>query len=103
MNFKSIWKSIIVFIFLSVMVLSASAHAATITYTYDNLNRLTKVDHGNGTTTEYTYDAAGNRMTLLSIDATPPSNPSNTLGYDRSIKTTTLTSGNLYNYSAPYF
>ena len=36
--------------------------AATIDYTYDNLNRLTKVDYGNGSTEEYTYDSAGNRL-----------------------------------------
>lgn len=41
------------------------SHAATITYTYDNLNRLTKVDYGNGVTEQYTYDAAGNRLTLV--------------------------------------
>jgi len=32
------------------------------TYTYDNLNRLTKVVYGNGTTITYTYDALGNRI-----------------------------------------
>src|SRR3989304_7487309 len=51
-------------------------HAATITYTYDYLNRLTKVDYGNGDTIEYTYDAAGNRLTLqasgIEMDTTPP-------------------------------
>ena len=47
-------------------------HAATITYTYDYLNRLTKVDYGNGDTIEYTYDAAGNRLTLKASDTTPP-------------------------------
>src|SRR3972149_7792610 len=78
-------------------------HAATITYTYDNLNRLTKVDYGNGTTTEYTYDAAGNRITLLTIDTTPPSNPASTSSYSNSLKTTTLISDNWYNYPAPYF
>ena len=35
---------------------------ATCTYTYDNLNRLTKVTYGDGTTEEFTYDAAGNRF-----------------------------------------
>src|SRR3990170_6791398 len=47
-------------------------HAATITYTYDSLNRLTRVDYGNGYTIEYTYDAAGNRLTLKASDTTPP-------------------------------
>jgi len=60
-------------------------HAATITYTYDSLNRLTRVVYGNGDTIEYTYDAAGNRLTLKASDTTPPdtsmtarpSNPAN--------------------------
>ena len=52
-------------------------YAANITYTYDNLNRLTKVDYGNGGTITYAYDAAGNRLSLVSTppDLTPPSTP----------------------------
>jgi YD repeat-containing protein len=41
---------------------------ATVNYTYDNLNRLTKVAYGNGNTEEFTYDAAGNRLSL-SVEA----------------------------------
>ena len=37
--------------------------AGTISYTYDDLYRLIKADYGNGETIEYTYDAAGNRLT----------------------------------------
>lgn len=53
-------------------------HAATIIYTYDSLNRLTAVDYGNGAAITYTYDAAGNRLTLVSTpppDSTPPTTP----------------------------
>jgi YD repeat-containing protein len=39
--------------------------AAPLTYTYDTLNRLTKVTYENGTTEEFTYDSAGNRLSLL--------------------------------------
>jgi YD repeat-containing protein len=46
------------------LTLSGNAFATTITYTYDSLNRVTKVDYGNGFTEDYTYDAAGNRLTL---------------------------------------
>ena len=35
----------------------------TISYTYNDLYRLIKVDYGNGESMEYTYDAAGNRLT----------------------------------------
>ena len=67
----------IICIVLLFLPLSAEALGATITYTYDNLNRLTKADYGNGTTEEYTYDAAGNRLTFVvktpSISVTPAS------------------------------
>src|SRR4051812_24822951 len=33
-------------------------------YTYDNAGRLVTVDHGDGKTTTYTLDAAGNRTNL---------------------------------------
>lgn len=45
--------------------LSGVAFAANIQYTYDSLNRLIKVDYGNGTTIQYTYDADGNRVTKI--------------------------------------
>jgi len=37
--------------------------SGTISYTYDELNRLTKETLRDGTQIEYTYDAAGNRLT----------------------------------------
>jgi YD repeat-containing protein len=55
-----IFSLLICSIFLPVAAVSAT----TIAYTYDNLNRLTEVDYGNGTTVQYTYDAAGNRLAL---------------------------------------
>ena len=55
----------------------AKVSAATIIYTYDSLNRLTKVDYGNGGTITYAFDAVGNRLSLVSTptDLTPPSTP----------------------------
>lgn len=53
------------FIATFILILSYSSYAATVTYTYDSLNRFTKVDYGNGFTEEYTYDNAGNRLSLL--------------------------------------
>lgn len=48
-----------------VIILFASyAFGATITYTYDSLNRLTQVDYGNGSKEEFSYDPAGNRLSL---------------------------------------
>lgn len=53
--------SIIITVILMSSVISS---AATITYTYDSLNRITKVEHENGVIEEFTYDSAGNRLTL---------------------------------------
>ena len=50
----------------------ASAVAGTTLLAYDSLYRLTRIDYGNGTIIEYTYDAAGNRLTLVA-QAAPPS------------------------------
>lgn len=52
-----------------VLLISSLSSAATVTYTYDSLNRVTSVDYGNGFTENYTYDDAGNR---LSMDVVSP-------------------------------
>src|SRR4051812_34575385 len=53
---------------LCVLVFSApvgsGAWAGTETYTYDNAGRLVTVDHGDGKTTTYTLDPAGNRTNV---------------------------------------
>lgn len=49
------------------------AWAANEVYTYDNAGRLIVVDHGDGRTTTYTLDPAGNRTALqTSMQAAPP-------------------------------
>jgi len=58
-------KKIIKIIFwaiLSCLLLASPALAVTIQYTYDNLNRLVQVQYDDGTTIQYAYDAAGNRL-----------------------------------------
>jgi YD repeat-containing protein len=50
--------------------------AGGVSYTYDTLNRLTNVNYGNGSVINYTYDAAGNRLTYSGVvtnDAVAPS------------------------------
>ncbi len=62
--------SIVLVTILFCVAWAIEASAATASYTYDNLYRLTKVDYGNGTVIEYTYDAAGNRLILSSVTPT---------------------------------
>jgi YD repeat-containing protein len=47
----------------SVSITSDSLGSSTISFTYDGLNRLTSETLKDGTLIEYTYDAAGNRLT----------------------------------------
>jgi len=42
-----------------------SSYAETTTYIYDELNRLIQVTYGDGRGVTYTYDASGNRLTLI--------------------------------------
>jgi YD repeat-containing protein len=39
--------------------------AETVTYQYDDLYRLIKATYSDGTVIEYTYDAAGNRLSTI--------------------------------------
>jgi len=53
-------KSFLVALVIACILLSAFASfGAAVNYTYDSLNRLTKVEYGNGSGEAYTYDAAG--------------------------------------------
>lgn len=52
-----------VFFLFFLLFLSSFSFADTVTYQYDSLNRLTDVQYSNGTTIEYSYDAAGNILT----------------------------------------
>jgi len=53
---------LIAFAVWATLVLGSTAFAGIITYTYDKKAQLTRVDYGDGSVTDYTYDAAGNRM-----------------------------------------
>jgi YD repeat-containing protein len=50
------------------------SYAQTATYHYDELNRLIRVQHLDGTVVDYYYDSAGNRTQIIhSADTTSPS------------------------------
>ena len=55
----------------SVSVLSA----ASIKYTYDHLNRISTATYDDGTTIQFTYDKAGNRLNETVIGTNPPGAP----------------------------
>lgn len=65
--------------FYCLMLLLQATAVASDCY-YDEFHRLTRIDYGNGTIIEYTYDAGGNRQTrvvsddrsTLTITADPP-------------------------------
>ena len=53
-----------------IALVSVIARAEPVSYTYDSLNRLTAVNYGNGkAVVNYTYDAAGNRLSQNTIGA----------------------------------
>ena len=97
-HIKFLMSKLIIAVLLAAVFFCYQASAATITYTYDNLNRLTKVDYGNGATIDYSYDAAGNRKTLVSAssgsgggDITPPTGSISINGGAASTNLTTAT------------
>jgi YD repeat-containing protein len=49
-----------------------ATQAAALVTQYDTLHRLTRIDYDNGTSIAYTYDAAGNRLSLVAQAGIPP-------------------------------
>jgi len=48
---------------ISLIVVSFNtSYAETVNFIYDEVNRLIRVEYGNGTVIEYTYDKTGNRL-----------------------------------------
>jgi YD repeat-containing protein len=67
-----------------------TSYAETINYIYDELNRLKRVEYGDGTVIEYGYDSAGNRFTL-NITQESVSTPSTPTGPSSGITGTSYT------------
>jgi YD repeat-containing protein len=65
-----------------VVVSFSTSYAETTNYIYDELNRLIRVEYGDGSVVEYTYDKAGNRiqMTIPYPDSTPPTTTASPAG-----------------------
>jgi YD repeat-containing protein len=84
-------RLVISVVVISLIVVSFNTlYAETTNYFYDELNRLIRVEYGNGTVIEYTYDKAGNRLEkkISYSDTTPPT-------------TTASPSGGTYNTAQP--
>src|SRR4030042_4976100 len=62
--------TMIALLFATVIV----SYAETVNYIYDELNRLIRVEYGDGAVIEYIYDKTGNRreMAIPFPDTTPP-------------------------------
>jgi YD repeat-containing protein len=61
---RPVMKSKIILFSLFLITIAFGGPAFSATYTYDNANRLLSIDHGNGTVINYTYNAAGNRVSM---------------------------------------
>jgi YD repeat-containing protein len=72
-NKKLIRLSSLAILFCLLMVTLGLAGSAQ--NTYDNLNRLVQVQYDEGSSIQYTYDAAGNRLTkqVMAFHASAPS------------------------------
>ena len=58
--------------FILCLLYASIAFAGTVTYQYDSLNRLIKATYPDGTAIQYTYDAAGNRLSKIATSANQP-------------------------------
>jgi len=67
---------------ISLIFISVISYAETINYIYDELNRLKRVEYGDGTVIEYTYDNAGNRLEkrIQIPDTIPPTTTASPAG-----------------------
>ncbi len=71
-------KTYIIILFMGFWVVNSYAQTPQkISYVYDDLSRLSSVTYPNGTQVVYTYDALGNRQTLVITNGacTPPTAP----------------------------
>jgi YD repeat-containing protein len=67
---------------IGLFLISAITSYSQTTYTYDELNRLIRVEYGDGSVIEYTYDKTGNRLEkrIQIYDTIPPTTTASPLG-----------------------
>lgn len=83
---------------LILLPIAFQAWAENVTHTYDDLNRLIRSDYGNGTVIDYSYDAAGNRLSKQ-VKANQP--PVANVGSDQTVRLSSLVALNGSGSSDP--
>jgi len=58
-------KILLVLVSLVVVAIALPCLAGNVTYEYDDLYRLIKATYSDGTVIDYTYDEAGNRLSII--------------------------------------
>ncbi len=76
--YKRISLALLMGAILIPLIWPSVAYSQSVNYYYDDLNRLTRIQYGNGIIINYTYDDVGNRE--WEIMRQPPSTTANPLG-----------------------
>lgn len=85
---------------LILLPIALQAWADNVSHTYDDLNRLIRSDYGNGTVIDYSYDAAGNRLSKQ-VHANANQPPVANAGPDQTVRLSSLVTLNGSGSSDP--
>jgi YD repeat-containing protein len=76
---------------LAALLTASGSLAAQVneSFAYDELGRLIQVTHGDGSTVDHVFDAAGNRLTVVGskkpVDPDPPVDPPKPVAFERTL------------------